>query len=26
VFAASYLPDWLWAPRDGMRGLLAAGT
>lgn len=23
VFAASYLPAWLWAPRDGMRGLLA---
>jgi predicted trehalose synthase len=25
VFAASYLPSWLWAPRDGMRGLLASG-
>jgi len=25
VLAASYLPDRLWAPRDGMRGLLAAG-
>lgn len=22
VFAASYLPSWLWAPREGMRGLL----
>jgi trehalose synthase-fused probable maltokinase len=22
VYAATYLPDWLWAPREGMRALL----
>lgn len=22
VYAATYLPDWLWAPREGMRGLI----
>ena len=25
VYAATVLPSWLWAPRDGMRWLLAHG-
>jgi predicted trehalose synthase len=25
VYAATVLPDWLWAPREGMRWLLAHG-
>jgi predicted trehalose synthase len=25
TYAATVLPSWLWAPRDGMRWLLAHG-
>jgi maltose alpha-D-glucosyltransferase/alpha-amylase len=25
IYASTYLPSWLWAPMEGMRGLLAAG-
>ena len=25
VYAATVLPSWLWAPREGMRWLLAHG-
>ena len=23
VYAATYLPEWLWAPTEGMRALMA---
>ena len=23
IYAATYLPSWLWAPTEGMRGLFA---
>lgn len=26
IYAATYLPEWLWAPLEGMRGLLAEGA
>ena len=26
LYAATYLPDWLWAPLEGMRGLVAEAT
>ncbi len=26
AYAATYLPSWLWAPTDGMRGLFAASS
>lgn len=26
AYAATYLPSWLWAPTEGMRGLFAAGS
>ena len=26
LYAATYLPDWLWAPREGMRGLVGEVT
>ena len=26
AYAATYLPSWLWAPTEGMRGLFAASS
>ena len=26
AYAATYLPSWLWAPTEGMRGLFEAGS
>jgi predicted trehalose synthase len=26
AYAATYLPSWLWAPTEGLRGLLAGSV
>ena len=26
AYAATYLPSWLWAPTEGLRGLFASGA
>jgi predicted trehalose synthase len=26
IYAATYLPDWLWAPLEGMRALVATSV